>query len=67
MAAKHNAIDDAHRSKRRTISQYRMFADQAKTNAGRAIDDDSREWFLSLAKTMTRLADALQEQVLKSD
>ena len=46
---------------RRSILQYRKLAAQAKDNAGRAVDDGSRDWFLALAKTMTRLADALEK------
>jgi len=47
---------------RKTIAQYRKLADQAKFNADRSADEAGRTWFLSLAKTMTALADALQEK-----
>jgi hypothetical protein len=47
---------------RRTILQYRRLADMARLNAGMAVDSESRDWFLSLAKSMTALADALEEQ-----
>lgn len=47
---------------RRTISQYRRLADMAKLNAGIAVDSESRDWFLSLAKSMTAFADALEKQ-----
>jgi hypothetical protein len=51
----------------RTIAQYRKLADQAKTNAARAANAEGKDWFLSLAKSMADLADALQEQNPKSD
>jgi hypothetical protein len=43
----------------KTISQYRKLAKQAEGNAARVGDAEAREWFLSLAKTMTNLAAAL--------
>jgi hypothetical protein len=44
---------------KRLVGQYKTLADQAKRNAAMAPDRDSREWFLSLAKTMSALANAL--------
>jgi hypothetical protein len=61
--AKRRTVDDT----RKTISQYRKFADSAKINAQKAVDADSRDWFLSLAQTMTALADALQEKPSNSN
>ncbi|HXI99913.1 MAG TPA: hypothetical protein VNH44_01745 [Micropepsaceae bacterium] len=58
MAAPRFPADDA----RKTILQYRKLADQAKVNAEKAGDEAGKEWFLSLAKTMTALADALESQ-----
>ena len=58
MAAKRRPVDKI----RRSISQYRKLADTAKLNARIAADTSSREWFLSLEKTMTALADALEKQ-----
>jgi hypothetical protein len=58
MAAKRFPSDNA----RKAISQYRKLADQAKINAEKTTDETAREWFLSLAKTMDALADALQDQ-----
>ena len=45
---------------KKLIGQYRLLADQAKRNAAMSSDKDGREWFQSLAKTMTALADALE-------
>ena len=63
MAANRRPVDDA----RRSISQYRKLADTAKLNATKAVDLSSRDWFLSLAKTMTVLADTLEKQPLNSN
>ena len=63
MNANRRTVDDACK----TISQYRKFADAAKINAQKAVDADSRDWFLSLAQTMTALADALQEKPSNSN
>jgi hypothetical protein len=61
MVSKRFPADDT----RKAIAQYRKLADQAKLNAAKAGDDAGKEWFLSLAKTMTALADALQAQLPK--
>jgi len=61
--ANRRTVDDV----RKTISQYRKLADSAKMNAQNALDADSRAWFLSLAQTMTALADALQEKPSNSN
>ncbi len=49
----------------KAISPYRKLADQANINARKAVSADCRNWFLSLARTMTALADALKEPPLK--
>ncbi len=49
----------------KAISPYRKLADQAKINARNAVRADCRNWFLSLARTMTALADAMKEPPLK--
>jgi hypothetical protein len=57
MAIDRFPIDDT----RKAIAQYRKLADQAKLNAEKVTDEAGREWFLSLANTMTALANALKE------
>lgn len=51
--------DDA----RKMANQYRKLAQQALTNARRAIDLNARHWFLSLADTMTRLAETYETHI----
>jgi hypothetical protein len=50
--------------KSKAIRQYRKLADWATINAGRMTVRADRDWFLSLARTMTALADALELQQL---
>jgi hypothetical protein len=45
---------------RSAIVHYRMVADRAKVNADFAEDAVGRDWFLSLARSITALADTLQ-------
>jgi hypothetical protein len=44
---------------RSAIVHYRMVADRAKVNADMAEDAVGRDWFLSLARSITALADTL--------
>jgi hypothetical protein len=61
--AKRAPFDSAAKS----ILRYRTLAEQARLNAARASDSAGREWFLSLSDAMTKLADALQEQLFHSN
>jgi hypothetical protein len=47
-------------SMRSAIVHYRTVADRAKVNAEMAEDAVGRDWFLSLARSITSLADTLQ-------
>jgi hypothetical protein len=45
---------------RSAVVHYRMVADRAKVNADLAKDAVGRDWLLSLARSITTLADTLQ-------
>jgi hypothetical protein len=51
-------------TKSSAVRQYRQLADWATINAGRMTVHADRDWFLSLASTMTALADAMELQRL---